>query len=669
MIYLKLAINSLKKNLAVVLPFLCSMIFLISLNTVLYLLLVNPGMDKMPGASDVRMIFSFGRNILLIFSLIFAYYTHSFLIKERQKEFGLYNLLGLSIKQLRYVLMFEKLILAFASLIGGLFMGIYLSNLMFLVLKKMMGVGQDFFFHVEGSVILKISLLVALLFVMLLMIDSLKLRKISPIDLFSQAKQNQSSPKRHQLLGVIGILLLGIAYYLSVTIQSPLQAFFMFFIAVLLVVIATYLLFTSTSVWLLNQLKQKRELYYQPEMFIMISTMIKRLWQNAMGLANISLLSTMVLVTVVTTASLYFGIDSMIRNRSPEDISLELPTVSSEDFDKLHQLANNHDITIDSIKSYRSTKRLLVTINEKGVQPVHANGLGVYDQSNAWQLTLMTATDYQKIAKEKIDLKTNQVAILSDNQIFNRAEFKVGQQHYEVLTLASKELPSTSGGALININDSVFDNVVMVLSSEKQVTNSYKELLPSDSDESDRQLSQPIMREYIGFNFEGKEDQRLMFAQGVKTFFDGRSLSFSSYDFNKKEALSFTGGFLFIGLIFGILFCLATALIIYYKQITEGRQDRRQFDVLQKIGMGESEVKATINQQMLGIFFFPIGLAILHLSFAMPMINKLLRLFSLKDVGLTIKVAVVTCVVFLAIYYVIFKLTSRKYYQIVRRGK
>ncbi|MGY3766171.1 FtsX-like permease family protein [Vagococcus vulneris] len=661
MFYLKLAMTNLKKNRRAYTPFLASMIFLIVVNVVMRVLLTNKGMSELPSAMAAKSLFGFGSVVIMIFTVIFSLYTNSFLLKQRKKELGLYNILGLGKKELARVLFLESLVASLFSIVAGLISGIIFSKLSFLILKKISGFGEDFTYSLDAKNIGLIVLFFVAVFLVLFILNVIQLKMVNPLELLGGSQHGEKEPKAKWLTALIGIVCIGAGYFISVTIQSPLEAITQFFIAVVLVIIGTYALFTASSIVVLKLLKRNKRYYYQPNHFISVSSMMYRMKQNAVGLASICVLSTMVLVTVATTASLYFGMDDVTNNRNPYDVSLSTSDKKQiQNIEKTYkETAKKHDIRIKEVQSLEMSGGMAIVKKSNQYQVVDfKTGSSMKELSQAEMLSFMTEAEYNRLTKENLLLKDKEAVVFSMEKPYEEKTMNLAGDNLKVVKTIDKLsfIPQVQG---------VSNVLLVILANQSDIKQAIQSLYGSNQEQKEFQK----VNYTVYANLVGSQKNQQAFSREIKkemsTQYPGETFTSASLD--REESKNFMGGFLFLGLIFGLTFTLATGIIIYYKQISEGNQDQQRYDIMQKVGMSHAEVKKTIQSQIWMVFFFPIALAALHLAFAFPMIQKMLVLFGLSNWIIFLTASVIVVISFLVIYLGMFMQTSKSYYRIVER--
>lgn len=651
----KLARENMKKNRKDYVPYMLTCVGTIAMFYIIYALTFSKSMDTLPEASTIRTLLFYGVIIVGLFAVIFLFYTNSFLMKRRKKEFGLYNILGMEKKHIAKMIFFETVYIAFVSFAGGIIFGIFLSKLVLLLLLRIMD------FHVVFGIEINIHgiLVSACMFgVIFLFIYANAVRQIhlsNPVELLKGGQVGEKEPKTKWITGILGFLFVGIGYYIANTVESPVEAMFKFFISVLFVIVGTYFVFSAGSILLLKSLKKNKKFYYKPNHFTMVSGMIYRMKQNAVGLANICILSTMVLVMVSTTVSMNVGIEDIIHTRYPASLSIEVKNVSREEADKLSKTVDN--ILTDSHLekkteiSYRSYS--LTTVVKDG-RIKNFNKLG--DMTNLTGILLLEIGDYNRICGDDLKLNKGQIGVFAlrgeklDGVIsYEDKSWKIVKQISKVPVAG--EYAAFMGDVYIFVMNQ--EDAMEFAAKYYEVTDVntegmeyYKGItLVNDTKETEKQVSAQVsayLREHgLAGSVEGREENRETFSQ-------------------------FYGGFLFLGLFLGAIFIMATVLIIYYKQISEGHDDKARFEIMKKVGMSEKEIRATIRSQTLMVFFIPLVCACIHVVAAFSMMKKILAVMNLNNAEMFVKGTVGTVFVFAAVYAVVYMATAREYYRIVK---
>lgn len=659
MYYIKLALNNLRKNHRAYLPFLISMIFLVAVTTMTQVIVNNPGMSKLPDSYSALIMFRLGNFILMIFSVIFSIYTNSFLLKQRKKEIGLYNVLGLGKRELYTLMFWENLFSFVIVIIAGVISGIIFGKLGFLILKKMLGIGEAFIFQLTFDGVLVTVGLFVLIFLFLFLINCLQIRRTNPIELLHSSKSGEKEPKSRWIFSIIGVICLVAGYAIALLIESPVDALVYFFIAVVLVIIGTYSLFISGSITLLKILKKRKNYYYQPNHFISVSNMIYRMRQNAAGLASICILSTMVLVTMATTGSLYFGGKDMVDSRHTHDISMtaSVPTDPMEQTAK--ELAEEQGISLKNFQQLQMSTSAAFIREDEGNQFDLKMDMTVDEMTKAAIITFITLQEYNRLTKGDGQLAENEVIVFAESGDISGEQLSLDGENFKIKKVVDEFIGMRK-------QNNLSDVFLIVLKDQVKMDQLLDRLAASSGEEK---LKIPSYS--LSFNIDASEDQRLDFAAALThryaQQFDQESYMLSSKDQYAQSNKTFSSGFFFLGMIFGVTFTLATALIIYYKQISEGIDDQLRFEILQKVGMSHGDVKKVIQSQVLTVFLFPLAVAVIHLAFAFPIIRKLLLLFGLLNWHIFLIVTVAVVLIFAILYFAVYQLTARSYYQIVER--
>ena len=675
--YPRLAFSRLLKNRATYLPY----FMVCTLSVVMFYCLLatgeNPDLANMLGAASLSIIFGLGTAIIGIFAAILFIYTNSFLMKRRQKEFGLFNILGMQKKHIARMLFYENLYVSALSIASGLLLGILLSRLLFLLLSKILRAEIPLGFHVSPTVIGTTALLFFGLFLFIFVINLFRIHLSKPIELLRGGQTGEKEPKASWILTILGILALGYGYYIAITTQSPLKALYMFFLAVFLVILGTYFLFLSGSIAFLKFLKKRKNFYYRPKNFATVSGMLHRMKQNATGLASICILSTMVLVTLSSTALLYRSSAEVARNQAPFDINIGYHRGQGTEFGakliaRLESLRADSDtdeeqgdsapldafrgIGINDLHTFRAMENMLrldgtVFQSENNLMYVTPDESFVY-------LNILPLEDVNRVENLNLTLEDGEAFLFTEDTGFHPTEITVNghtlriRDKAERFTLLEQQAQSFVTGY----------NLVV-----KDMATLYElfEMTPEDGES--------IVYTQIRFNLSGLESdsEHIAFLEALRT--EERALSssenlspwISSYHDIKRDTEQMTGSFFFLGIFLGVIFLSATALIIYYKQISEGHQDHERFQIMQKVGMSTKEVRQTINKQILMVFFLPLLTAVIHIAFASRVLWRLLALFGVLDFGFVLTGIAGTILVFAVVYALIYKGTARAYYKLV----
>lgn len=650
--YWKLAFTNLKGNRRVYLPYLLSSVGIImmfySINA------LGQGIDQgaLYGGTTVASMMGLGVFVIGLFAVLFLFYTNSFIIKRRKKELGLYNILGMEKRHIAHILFRETLLIAVCSLALGLGLGIVFSRVLFWLLGLLLGTDLAVAFVIPVSAITSTLGLFGLIFLLTLCYNLLQVKLSKPIELLHGGETGEREPKAHWFLAVLGALLLGTGYTMAVTIQDPLSALVFFFVAVILVILGTYLLFITGITAMLKLLKKNKRFYYKTNHFTALSGMLFRMKQNAAGLASICVLFTALLVTVSTTFSLYTSMDGLLRARYPRNVLVSVCDANQEAKDMVRSAVNQ--------KSQELGLALENVVDREGWNITTARvGNTLHTQEVSLEtcavVNIFTQSEFERFSGQQVDLAENQVLLFDPANTFPEEDtLHIDDKTYEIVP-SDYVMPEASTLAQI------YEMYYLVVRDETVVENI---LAPSGSD------TFPI----YSYDFDvagGDPEDIAALREALGTVdFSGPGVEYAALLFedsatSRQSFMELYGGLFFLGLFLGVLFLLGTALIIYYKQVSEGYDDARRFNIMQKVGMSHKEVKQSIHSQILLVFFLPLVMAVLHLAFAFPMLQKILLVMGLNNFPL-ILCSTLGCVgVFAVAYLVIYALTARTYYNIV----
>ncbi|GAB6108448.1 FtsX-like permease family protein [Fusibacter bizertensis] len=650
--YIKLAFSNLRKNARLFAPYILMNIGIITMFYIMHAIASNEGLKSMPGSSSLKIMLGFGTYVIAIFSAIFMFYTNSFLIKRRKKEIGLYSILGMGKRHIGVMLLLEAIFIAVICISIGLVSGIVLSKLMFLILLKILSFSVAFNFSISMASVSLTVIYFSTIFLVTLVYNLGHIHLSNPIQLLKGSSVGEKEPKTKWIMTLIGLISLGSGYILALTVKAPLQALFIFFIAVILVMIGTYFLFIAGSIAALKLLKKNKSFYYKSKHFTSISGMIYRMKQNAVGLANICILSTAVLVTLSTTVSLYVGMEDVLGTQFPYDIEInnyETNDTIISDLNKSVDLhAEKNNVTIIDRFGYRLKSFAADKDNTNLSRTTQFE-----DSDKNVFTTLVTVQDYNQMTGESIALEDDQILIFSNLENYGFDQISINQHTFNIV----KELDTFAG--MKKATQSLATNYYIVV-KDLSVMDSITSTFPEDADTR--------LKYSLTFNTTGDSDNLNAFNLAlVNEIKNGDSNTYvQSKLLNKSDFFSIYGGFFFIGIFLGALFLMATVMIIYYKQVSEGYDDKVRFEIMQKVGMSIAEIKRTIKTQIVMVFFLPLLFAIIHIAFAFNVITKLLFIFSFTNVPLFIVCTLGTIFTFGLIYLLVYLLTARAYYRIIK---
>ena len=666
--YSKLAMINIKKNAKFYLPYLLTCIGTICMFYIMTTIANHPGLNQMPGADVLRTLMMLGSIVIGIFSVILIFYTNNFLMRRRKKELGLYNILGMEKRHIAKIMFHETLFVSLVSLLVGILSGILFSRLIMLLLLKILRFHVVFTPYISQISIMASIILFGIIFLLCLLTNLAKIKLANPIELLHGSNVGEKEPKTKWLLSLIGFGCIGAGYYIAITTQSPLDALMLFFLAVILVIIGTYCLFTAGSILILKLLRKNKKFYYQTRHFTAISGMLYRMRQNAVGLSNICILCTMVLVMVSGTVSLYIGMEDALNQRYPNDIMVRSSYDNLDTLD-LNAILNTVNDTMDEgnvlVTKLDYFNSLTFTATLDGNKVVISTS-DFTDATSAHEFVFMPVDDYNRITDQSVTLQEDEVLVYntddklgSDIELFDKT-YQVKEELSEFPTISEYE------GFLANIHYIVIPDIADLVWLHQQQKIAYKnpEIASSmqyrfniDFDGSDKEKIETykLLREKMNVL---KDDAK------AKNFSIGDLYSESKQEL-RDEIFAMYGGFLFLGSFLGLLFIMATVLIMYYKQVSEGYEDKERFAIMKKVGMSRAEVKKSIRSQVLMVFFIPLVMAAIHVLAAFPMITKLLSVLYLTNVSLFAICTVGTVVIFAVIYAAVYTITARTYYKIV----
>lgn len=667
--YPKLAASGIRKNKRMFIPFILTCTGMVMMFYIIMFLAVSNVLDSLIGAETLRQIFALGSWVIAVFAAIFLFYTNSFLIRRRKKEFGLYNILGMGKRNIAWLLLWETLIIAVISIGAGLVAGIAFSKFAELGMVNIMHGDVTYNLSISFLAIKRSVQVFGVIFLLLLLHSIRQVRFASAISLMRSENTGEKPLKGNWVIGILGILLLAVAYYLAVTIKDPITAILTFFAAVIMVIVGTYLVMISGSVLFCQLLQKKKNYYYKPNHFVSVSSMVYRMKRNGAGLASICILATMVLVMMASTACLYFGQESSIRERYPRDINMVFHFRDSSDLSDTHiqglkegldEEIKSRDITMENDYCYRS-------IHISGVLKGNTVQLNKFDATDILtQMRLIyfvPLSDYNNMVDAKETLEDGEALIYTyrgsyDNDtiaISDYVTFKIKRHLDDFLS---------NGDSAMNM----LDSIAIVVPDYESVLQKMINMADFKGD----QLLQ--LRWEYHFDTTLTPDEQISLyndlCEKVTDFATKEQLGYKSVDIESQENeradfYGLFGALFYIGIILSLVFILAAVLIIYYKQISEGYEDQSRFEIMQKVGMTKRDIRKTINSQLLTVFFLPLLFAVMHIAFAFPIIRKLLLCFNLNNVPLFAVTTAISIVVFALFYTIVYRLTSNVYYKIV----
>ena len=668
-IFSGLAKQNIRNNKSTYIPYMITCIFCIAMIYMMEFLRDCPTLDQaVRQADEVRMIVFTGEIVVEIFCIIFLIYSNSFLMKRRQKEIGLYNILGLERNHIGIVMFLETIITSIGSFAGGIAAGIIGSKLALLLLLKLLHIPSVLGFYISVKGIFTCLFMFGIIFLMILFLNLAKIHLSRPVELLRGNNTGEKEPAAKWLMALIGFICLGAGYYLAVTTESPIKAITIFLLAVILVMAGTYLLFTAGSIVILKFLRRRKSFYYRTGNFISISGMLYRMKQNAIGLASICILSTGVLLMISMTVSIYFGMNDIMLNRYPYDVDMSVTSISEDECQTAIE-AFEKAIADNKVPVEKSVEEIYLDIvcSKNGDQILIKPANTIRNSDSVLVLSLLNQAEYERL--------TGISANLNDGEIFawypstvQKDSVTVDETEFTVKKWLDKN-PLTCG------EDAVSDNAVLVVTDEdfkkfdEMRTEMYKGVSSAPAGED--------LTLHLGLDITGSETDKIDFGtpvmEAVKDLRKNGGLSENSWitsGIRQQEYESYyadNGSLLFIGIFLGSLFLMGTAMIIYYKQISEGYEDQKRFEIMQKVGLSRREVRSSVRRQILMVFFLPLLMAMLHITMAFPMIRRMLLLFGMTNTKLFIGCTAGTVLIFAVVYGLIYLMTARSYYHIVER--
>ncbi len=653
--YPRLALSNIRKNAKVYLPYLLTSTFTVMMCYVIHSLAVNQSLRET--SSTAPAVLMLGTWVVIIFSVIFLFYVNSFLIKRRKKEIALYNILGMEKKHVMIMMAYETIFTTLISLILGILFGALFSKLMFLLLVNLSQIQTAIIFEIPQSTIFLTLTVYGIIFFAAYLFNVIQIKLANPIELLRGGEHGEREPKTKWLFTLVGILTLGGGYYLAQTIEDPMDALTLFFVAVVLVIIGTYCLFTAGSIVILKMLKKNKRFYYQTRHFTSVSQMIYRMKQNAVGLASICVLCTCILVMISSTVTLYLGVKDTVQIMQEEDFLAKIFTLSEGQLPSRKELDELYAKIEDGLKAKDIETSTIVmrsvyevAYNVKDNEYVTGEGSNGRDFKS---FSAMTLEEYNRAYHKNETLKDNEVLVHSN---------------FEKLAKQMK-----INGKTVQVKSEVRDQYFLEteLSENSQLTGivfkdekTLKDVLFTLED-------QVRPNEYISIDYQDKSDMKEAdnivpnIINDLQNTGEYSVYTSSQYSMEKMFNDSY-GSLFFLGLFLGLLFLMAAILIMYYKQLSEGYEDQKRFEIMQNVGMSKKEVKQTIRSQVLIFFFLPLVVAVIHMAFAFKMIMKMFGYLIASGEGLFITCTIISVIILAIIYSIVYFLTAKTYYKIVR---
>ena len=675
-LYPRLAWDGLRKNKRLFTPYLLTCICMVMMFYILSFLGSPETCALLPrGSNTTGKILNLGSFVIFVFSAIFLYYTNSFLVRRREREFGLYNVLGMNKRNLARIVTWESLITAALSLVLGLALGIVLSKLAELGLVNMLGGDINYRIRIDVDSLTRALGLYAVIFAVIWLSTVVRVGRSSAVALLRSESVGEKPPKANWLLGLAGVVILAAAYYLAVSITNPLDAIVWFFVAVILVIIGTYLLLVAGSVLLCRVLQKNKKYYYRPEHFVSVSSMAYRMKRNGAGLASVCIIATMILVMISSSSCLYFGAEDAVMTRFPRETNITLNAENTAQLEDANldiyrkgiaDYAAEHDIPVKNVQDYRFIN--LSGILDGDTAQCYYRRAGVSaSYADIRDFYIISAKDYAAKTGETVSLADDEVLLLTNKCSYDRGTLTLSMENvshtWRVKSVQSGSIVPPSVGGLVA-------QITLVVNDPASAVEGFR-----TRDEDDMTL---LRFEWIyGFDTGLDDEASIEFESDLTSAIgqlvpetDNENFGYSYLMTNSRGGASedFYGSYgalFFIGIMLTLVFMLAAVLILYYKQISECYEDQKRFEIMQKVGMTKKEIRRSINSQLLTVFFLPLLLAGVHLAFAFPMIRRLLELFSLYNVGLFVTTTLVSFGAFALLSTLVYRLTAKAYYNSV----
>lgn len=663
-LYVRLALQNIRKNRRTYVPYILTVIGTVLVYYSFECMADNPGLLTLRGGEWIVEIMALGTRVITIFAVIFLFYTNSFLMKRRKKEFALFNILGMEKRHLGRILFWETVFVAVGGMAAGVGGGILLSKLMVLFLLRLMAFPVQMGFFLSADALKDTGVLFGLIFAVTWLNALRQVHIASPIELLQEEKAGEKEPKTKALMALVGACCLAGGYTIAVITESPLAALFLFFVAVVLVIAGTYLLFTAGSVVWLKLLRRRTGYYYQTRHFISVSGMLYRMKQNAVGLANICILSTMVLVMLSTTLALYVGTEDALNSQCPRELIAYADDQTAAEAEEYEQaltarLSERYGIEPQQAIGYRYVEDILLQLGEnlEVIREDTING----ELAAEIQFIPLEELDMADPSAIPSSLAPDEVLVCSLKGKLSPDRLQIGSREYMVAgQLAPSDLDFYTGRYI--------RSYLIVMADETALNTLIAEEISQGTAFPDiRQEGR--LSWLFGFNV-GDEEQldtvkEEMYRVWQELGREENGLRIQDRRDSRDNAYRMHGGLLFLGVFLGLLFVMAMVLIMYYKQISEGYDDRERYQIMKKVGLEREEIKAAIGSQILQVFFLPLLTAALHMTFAFPLIVRLMELASMYNTRLFLITTVATILAFAVLYGIVYRLTARVYYRLV----
>ena len=661
--YTKLAASNIKKNSRTYIPYIITCIITAAMFYIINSLSNNESIKKLYGGETILITLGYGTYVTAIFAFIFLFYTNSFLMKRRKKEFGVLNILGMEKRHISKVLLLENIYIAFITMLLGIIIGMVLDKAMFLILTKMLGAEHSPGFYISKEALIHTVILFGIIFFCIYLNSLRQIHLSKPIELLNGGNVGEKEPKTKWFMAILGVICLAVGYYISVTSKNPVESLSSFLIAVILVIAGTYLIFIAGSIAFLKSLSKNKRYYYKTKHFTAVSGMIYRMKQNAVGLANICILSTMVLVMISSTSSLVFGMNDLVKTRYPNDITIYSENINNKEnveaLEKVQKVIKDSKSDVNNEIEYSYIVLAVLKNKNKFYVPENFNKMSMSDLNKCNNILMTSLDDYNSINSENETLNDDEILIYSRRKEYEYSTIQLFDTKYSVKKKIKKPIDNgpffsnnlTESIQIVVKNKSILDEM------NNYLNENFKEELEEES----------ALKYLYGFDINGSEDSKKSLYNDIKKLLkESNFIGDSECGQIQREGIKgLYGGMFFLGIFLGSIFTMATILIIYYKQISEGYEDKERFRIMQNVGMSHAEVKRSIHSQIMTVFFMPLIMAGIHVAFAFPIVKQILMMLNLTNTRLYIICTIVCFVAFTIIYAVIYSLTAKIYYHIV----
>ena len=661
--YTKLAASNIKKNSRTYIPYIITCIITAAMFYIINSLSNNESIKKLYGGETILITLGYGTYVTAMFAFIFLFYTNSFLMKRRKKEFGVLNILGMEKRHISKVLLLENIYIAFITMLLGIIIGMVLDKAMFLILTKMLGAEHSPGFYISKEALIHTVILFGIIFFCIYLNSLRQIHLSKPIELLNGGNVGEKEPKTKWFMAILGVICLAVGYYISVTSKNPVESLSSFLIAVILVIAGTYLIFIAGSIAFLKSLRKNKRYYYKTKHFTAVSGMIYRMKQNAVGLANICILSTMVLVMISSTSSLVFGMNDLVKTRYPNDITIYSENINNKEnveaLEKVQKVIKDSKSDVNNEIEYSYIVLAVLKNKNKFYVPENFNKMSMSDLNKCNNILMTSLDDYNSINSENETLNDDEILIYSRRKEYEYSTIQLFDTKYSVKKKIKKPIDNgpffsnnlTESIQIVVKNKSILDEM------NNYLNENFKEELEEES----------ALKYLYGFDINGSEDSKKSLYNDIKKLLkESNFIGDSECGQIQREGIKgLYGGMFFLGIFLGSIFTMATILIIYYKQISEGYEDKERFRIMQNVGMSHAEVKRSIHSQIMTVFFMPLIMAGIHVAFAFPIVKQILMMLNLTNTRLYIICTIVCFVAFTIIYAVIYSLTAKIYYHIV----